>query len=260
MPQAAPHGPTGRPARAQQALARTQQELVDREAMAMIGRVTSGLVHEIRNCLSPLMLADLIFEEYSADSRIQEAAELMVEAHQRIMTLVESISSQAKGEDPTINLVAAPLSDTIRSICRFAQCDPRVRRHELLMRMQSVPDVEHDVQTIKQVLLNLIHNAAEAMDEPGRITVRLAIDEADPRAVVIQVFDQGHGIPLEIRERIFEPFFSTKGEKGMGIGLHVCREAVHRHGGRLCCDSSPGRGTVMTVQLPIRTTAPVNAR
>jgi len=91
----------------QQALARTQQELVDREAMAMIGRVTSGLVHEIRNCLSPLMLADLIFEEYSADSRIQEAAELMVEAHQRIMTLVESISSQAKGEDPTINLVAA---------------------------------------------------------------------------------------------------------------------------------------------------------
>jgi signal transduction histidine kinase len=111
----------------------------------------------------------------------------------------------------------------------------------------------YDEGSIKQVLFNLIRNAAQAMHEAGEITIRVARDsEAGPRGARIDVVDEGAGIPPELMKRIWEPFFTTRGDRGTGLGLHICRSMVERHRGQIRCRSEPGGGTTVTVLLPDR--------
>jgi signal transduction histidine kinase len=240
----------------QSELESVREELVEKEAMAIIGRLTAGLVREIQNSLSPLMLADLIFEQYPEDAQIQEAAELMLEARERITAFIESISAQARGNQARLALVKRSLSQTVRGMVRFAQCDPRVSRHEIVVEADPLPPAPHDPQTIQQAVLALVVNAAEAMEEPGTIRVRVAAHENDKNTAVIQVIDTGVGIPVSVQPRIWEPFFTTKGDDAMGVGLDLCRKGVARHGGQVWCESAEGRGTVMTITVPLSERAP----
>ena len=117
--------------------------------------------------------------------------------------------------------------------------------------LADLPPVSCDRAQIEQVLLNLVLNAVEAMPEGGRVVVRTGT-EAATNAVVVQVQDDGPGIPREHLRRIFDPFFSTKeGEKGAGLGLSVAYGIVEAHDGRLNVHSEVGRGTTFTVRLPL---------
>jgi signal transduction histidine kinase len=120
----------------------------------------------------------------------------------------------------------------------------------------SVPAIYADRQQLRQVLLNLFTNAADAMPDGGRLTHRVQSGElpvARP-AVVIEVIDTGSGIPADHLGRVFEPFFTTKEEgKGTGLGLAICKRIVEQHHGLLLIESAVGAGTTVRVTLPIRT-------
>ena len=122
---------------------------------------------------------------------------------------------------------------------------------------------------LEQVLLNLTRNAIESMQgiapEKRVLRIAAAVDNAIPPNVVVSISDQGHGIPPEVAERLYSPFFSTKAD-GMGMGLSICRTAIEFHGGTLTHTDNPGGGTIFRFSLPtlqnrlIETTMRANRR
>jgi two-component system NtrC family sensor kinase len=112
------------------------------------------------------------------------------------------------------------------------------------------PALETDPYQLRQVLLNVVTNAVQAVDRGGRVEIRI---DGDPATVSVSVIDNGPGIPAEYIERIFEPFFTTKGEgEGTGLGLAVSRGIVEKLGGRIEVDSRPGEGCTFRIVLPRR--------
>jgi len=150
----------------------------------------------------------------------------------------------------------APLRATATDLGRLLAdsaelMSPSLRRRGVTLQVEvagDLPPVAVDAAKIRQVLVNLIQNAAEAMPEGGHVDLR-ASRFPEGEGIVITVADDGPGMSAEVRDRIFEPFFSTK-FTGTGLGLAITRSLVAQHGGRLDCDSEPGRGTTFFVMLP----------
>jgi signal transduction histidine kinase len=135
-----------------------------------------------------------------------------------------------------------------KEIVAFAR--PEIERASSEVTLEVEPDLPpalFDEAQIRQALLNLLRNAREAMPGGGRIDVGVA---AEGMSVVVSIRDRGGGIPEEIRARVFDPFFSTKGE-GTGLGLAITRQIVEAHGGSVTCEPRDGGGTVFKLALPI---------
>lgn len=233
---------------AQEQLIATQERLVDSERMGMLGRLASGIAHEVKNHLSPFMLADMIADKYKEDQEIQESAELMLEAQQRILGLVDEIRLFAGGAQSAGHSDLCDLCNIITGVLRFVRCDRAVKAAEIVFEPRERPIVFADAHRIRQVLINLIRNAADALSSSGgRIDIRVSTVNGH---AVIDVADNGRGIPAAIAGRVFEPFFSTKGDKGLGLGLDISRQIAIAHGGTLSFESEEGKGTVFRLTLP----------
>lgn len=230
-------------------LRRAQEELMKAEQLAMIGRVAAGIAHEVKNHLSPFMLADMIAREYPQDQKIRSAAEVMLEAQQHILDLVNEIRAVAAGSTTAKELEAMDLASVAEGVFRFMQCDAKLKRvRKVNLSVKERPMVILNARAMRQILVNLLRNAADAVPaDKGEIRVEVSGDEA--RAIV-EVKDNGPGIPQEIAERIFEPFFSTKGEQGMGLGLDISRKLAEEMGGDIEFESEPGAGTKFRVIMP----------
>lgn len=238
----------------------TQERLVVSERMGLLGRLASGIAHEVKNHLSPFMLADMIASKYTQDQEIQEAAELMLEAQQRILGLVDEIRSFAAGAARQVNIAPHDMIEAIEGVLRFVRCDRVVKATDILFDFSEAfeksrrPLVFMDAQRIRQVLINLIRNAADALPPTGghiHIHVRLEGEGTPEEQVVVDVTDNGRGISDELAEKIFEPFFSTKGEKGLGLGLDISRQIVLAHNGTLTFASIPEEGTTFSLAIPV---------
>lgn len=230
-------------------LRRAQEELVKAEQLAMIGRVAAGIAHEVKNHLSPFMLADMIAREYPNDQKIRSAAEIMLEAQQHILDLVNEIRSVAGGSSTARETEAQDLAAVTEGVFRFMQCDAKLKKvRKVTLSVKARPVVILNARAMRQILVNLLRNAADAVPaEKGEI--RVEVSETEQQAIV-EVKDNGAGIPPEIAERVFEPFFSTKGEQGMGLGLDISRKLVEELGGDIEFSSEVGAGTKFRVVLP----------
>ena len=227
----------------------TQERLVVRERMGLLGRLASGIAHEVKNHLSPFMLADMIASKYPQDQEIQEAAELMLEAQQRILGLVDEIRSFAAGGARQVNIAPHDMVEVIEGVLRFVRCDRAVKLADIRFEVGDRPEVFIDAQRIRQVLINLIRNAADALPPSGgHIDIRVR-SEGDN--VVVEVADNGAGIAGDLADKVFEPFFSTKGEKGLGLGLDISRQIVQAHHGALTFDSVLNAGTTFRMTIPL---------
>jgi signal transduction histidine kinase len=139
---------------------------------------------------------------------------------------------------------------------------PSLRRQRVDLRTETaggLPEVQVDPAKLRQVLVNLVQNAAEAMAESGGQVVVRATHFPLERAVVVAVEDDGPGIPAENLQSLFEPFFTTK-FTGTGLGLSISKSLVEQHGGRIEVSSEPGRGTTFLIFLPEKEVAPAAAR
>lgn len=227
----------------------TQQRLIIAERMGTLGRLASGIAHEVKNHLSPLLLADLIAHKYPEDSEICEASEMMLEAQRRILGLVDEIRQFAGGGRGSVQLAPCDLSDLVNGVLRFITCDRSMQSVHIRAEHRQEPLVNVDSGRIRQVLINLIRNASEAMGGQGTIEV---VVDASSHAATVSVRDSGPGIPKDVQDRIFEPFFTTKGERGLGLGLDISRQIIRAHGGSLVFTSTLGVGSEFSVILPMQ--------
>jgi two-component system NtrC family sensor kinase len=236
-------------------LAHAQTLALANERLAAIGKMAAHVTHEIRNPLSAMGLnVELLAEELSSPgeqdgTRRNEVGSLLV-AIQREVQRLEHLSEEylRVARLPQPRMEADDVAAAVREVVAFAR--PEIERAGCTVDLHvadALPPALFDEAQFRQALLNLLRNAREAMPGGGPITVCVT---AEGMGVVVDVDDRGGGIAEEIRTRVFDPFFSTKGE-GTGLGLAITRHIVRSHGGSVTCEPRGGGGTRFRVALPI---------
>lgn len=220
-----------------------EQRLYQSQKMAAIGELSTYIAHEIRNPLFAIGgFANALLRTGNLDESAREKARIILEESQRLDNILKSIINFARPTEQTlgdvdVNAVAAQTVE-IMSIGTEKQV-PIV-----LELANNLPKVYGNAEMLKQCLINLIKNAQEAMSS-GTIHVRTQYSDG---TVFLDVVDDGPGIPLELQEKIFSPFFSTK-DKGAGLGLAMTRKIINEIGGKLLLRSKEGQGTLVSMSL-----------
>ncbi|MBX5484715.1 MAG: HAMP domain-containing protein [Myxococcaceae bacterium] len=235
-------------------LAEKQQALVRAEKLAAVGRLSAQVAHEVRNPLSSIGLNAELLEEGLARARFDDPAD-QAEAIDILHAITREVDRLAEITEeylrmarlPAPHLTAGDLNEVIARVLDFSQAELDRANVKVERRLdEALPRALIDDGQVRQVFLNLIRNAREAMPEGGTLTVE---SRALPDAVEVVFRDTGRGMTPEVQQRIFEPFFTTK-QSGTGLGLAVARQILQAHGGELSCESTPSVGTTFRIVLP----------
>ena len=219
------------------------EALLRSERLAAIGRIAAQITHEIRNPLSSISLnAEELAERAPA---AKELCDAIVREVDRLAAITEEYLRFARLPKPSMQ--RADLNEMVRDLLDFVRPELAAAGVSVELRLSpELPRVLADVAQLRQLLLNLVRNAREAMPGGGSLGVTTRGGDG---AVQIEVRDSGHGIEPARLERIFDPFFTTK-ERGTGLGLAMAQEIAQEHGGQLTCDSAVGTGTTFTLGIP----------
>ncbi|GFO58285.1 PAS domain-containing sensor histidine kinase [Geomonas silvestris] len=230
------------------------------DRLSSLGALAAGLAHEIKNPLGGIKgAAQLLEMEFPDNEDLREYIRVMLKEVQRVNLIVEellALASPGRLKLTKVNLHRV-LSDIVLLQRRAAEDGRKASIQQYFD--PSIPPILADESLLTQLFLNLIKNAHEAVGENGvvKVTSRVLSDysmnqkgERRARMVAIDVADNGPGIPAEVLENMFTPFFTTK-SKGTGLGLAICQKIVSEHRGMIKVDSDPSRGTVFTVMLPL---------
>jgi signal transduction histidine kinase len=216
-------------------------------------RLATGLAHEIRNPLTAINVRLFTLQKsLSKGSSEHSDAALIRNEIDRLEQILKNFLKLARPNEPRFTpLTAEPVLREVHDL--FA---PQLKRLSIALRTESMSPVSFlaDPLQLKQVLINLIQNAADSIGNRGTITLRARDAESRPsgqliKTVVLEIEDTGSGIPPEVQERLFDPFFSTK-ENGTGLGLAIAAKIMDQHKGTLDFETRPGHGTVFRVALP----------
>lgn len=220
------------------------------EKMAGLGRLAAGIVHELNNPLVAVtMYSEALYEKWALSSGAPadlEKIKAIKDAGQRIHRLTRDLTAYARGGSSRPEPVdLGPLLDQAARLCKPAmkESGAQVERD-----FAEVPQVEGSKAALVQCFVNLITNAAQALG-PGAASIRLGL-AAEGGRVLATVTDAGAGMSPEVAVRAFEPFFTTRPGRGLGLGLATARSIVERYRGTLALTSAPGQGTTVTVSLP----------
>ncbi len=231
--------------------AEAETSLVER--LNFLGHLTAGVAHEIGNPLSSLFIQAQLIERQARNlpapqrDKFQRTISLIMEELKRLDGIVRQFLKTLRPE--TLHLQENDLAEVVGEVADLAEEELRERGIALV---REFPKEETrgrmDKNLVKQAVLNLVKNAAQAMARGGTITIRVEDEDA---YLKMAVSDQGSGIPQDRMARLFEPFFTTR-ETGSGMGLLVVYKAIRQHGGYVEVTSNPGEGTTFTIWLPRR--------
>ncbi len=241
---------------AEQAAAHIEQTRLTRgnleaERRAALGTAAAGLAHYINNVLGQWQgsagLIDVGLERGDL-ALIAQAWPLLRRSHERITLLVQDMLDLAKPRAP--ERAEVDLAEIAHQVADAERERARRLGVTLTVHAEAVPYALLDRVRIYEVVTNLVANALDALEEAARGgAVRIAVTYEDD-ALVLRVFDDGPGIPESVRGRIFDPFFSTKGSRGTGLGLSLVAKTVEEHQGQVSVTSEPGAGAEFVVRLP----------
>jgi two-component system NtrC family sensor kinase len=225
--------------------------LIQSEKLASLGKLAAGVAHEINNPLGGILIySHLLLEDMSKDDIHYENLKKIVKETTRCKDIVKGLLDFARPKEPettevNVNDVAENALSIIESQALFQNID--IRKEYIT----DPPKITADASQLHQVFINIILNAAEAMQGNGTLTIRTFLDK-EKKNIHIQFSDTGPGIDKETKARLFEPFFTTKEVgKGTGLGLAISYSLIRKHQGTIEVESQVGEGSTFTVQLPI---------
>ncbi|MBE0605710.1 MAG: HAMP domain-containing protein [Deltaproteobacteria bacterium] len=233
----------------------TQSQLLHSEKLAAVGALAATVAHEINNPLTGVYTYIRLMERKidqgqhgSEDiAKYKGFLDTMRREVERTTAIVQNLLDFTRPKDPVRK--GMDLVKVMEESLTLVANKVKLANVEVEKFLNPLPEIQADPAHMKQVCLNLLINACEAMEEGGTLTIRSEYDP-DANTVAVSVRDTGIGIAKEDLERIFDPFFSTK-KKGTGLGLSVVNGIVTRHGGKVEIDSAPGKGTEFRVTLPV---------
>jgi len=256
-------------------LRQTQQAVMQQERLRALGQMASGIAHDINNAISPVALytESLLENEPNLSSRARDYLETIQHAIEDVTHTVSRMREFYRHRDAQLALAPIqlnPLMKQAADISRARWSDmPQQRGVSVEMNMDlaaELPAVMGVESEIREALVNLIFNAVDAMPNGGAITLRTRtiLPKSDANGsrgfVAIEVIDTGVGMDEDTRRRCLEPFFTTKGERGTGLGLAMVYGIVQRHNAEIEIDSTVGKGTTMRLILPIPQTQAAPSR
>jgi len=237
--------------KAYEELKETQEELIRIEKLALLGKFSSGIAHEIRNPLANIRAsAQFCLAQYKLDEEIKKHLRIMLRNSEHANKIIKDLIDLAKPSE--VSLKPGNTNDVINRVCDLVRtrCE---KQHILLHKKVSrrLPPILMDEERIEKAFLNFVLNALDAMPKGGKLTTN-AYPYFDKNKVIITIQDTGKGIPREDLDNIFHPFFTTK-RTGIGLGLCLADQVISSHKGRLSVTSNVGEGTTVTIELPIAT-------
>ena len=228
----------------------TEEQLRRNEQLAALGLLAAEVAHEIRNPLTAISVRLFTLQKnLKPGSSEHSDASLIRNEIDRLEQIVKNFLKLARPSEPKV--AAIPTEPVLREVAALLGPQLQKRGVELKLGEFSIGSFLGDPLQIKQVLINLIQNAAESIDGRGAVTLRSreTAGAGGARAVVIEVEDTGSGISPDVEERLFDPFFSTK-DSGTGLGLAIAAKIIEQHKGSLDFETRPGDGTVFRLTLP----------
>lgn len=228
-------------------LAAAQKQLVEKERLAALGELSAVVAHEVRNPLAVVFnaLASLRRAKPDTDEHAKLVAILQEEA-ERLRDIVSDLLEFASPRPPV--WVPASLDEIVRSAASAAVSVAGANEGDVVVESHSPADLECDERLVRQAVLNLVTNALQASGRSGPVQVSIAKRD---RSFLVRVADDGDGVPDDLRERVFTPFFSTR-PKGTGLGLAVVKRCAEAHGGEVELQLDGKRGAAFELRLPLR--------
>jgi two-component system sensor histidine kinase DctS len=240
--------------RARELVRQQQEKLAATARLVTVGEMASTMAHELNQPLSAIAsyttgCLNLLQDGGIPRGDLEEALTKTAQQAQRAGRIIRRVHDFVRKREPT--RVALRMNAVVEEAVGFADADARRRRVRVEVTLGAPdPELRGDPVLLQQVVLNLLRNAMDAMaGTPPEGREIWVATEGGADAVTVSIADRGAGIPDEVREHLFQPFFTTKTE-GMGMGLNICRSILELHGGRVWADPNPGGGTVFRFSIP----------
>ncbi len=225
--------------------------------MASLGRLAAGVAHEINNPLAIInekagLISDLFTfkAEYAKDEKLLKLVNSIILSVERCAAITKRLLGFARHTEVSIRLLN--IEDVVNEVLGFLSKEAGYRSINVTVDTEpELPQIESDKGKLQQILLNLINNAFAAVEDGGQIEITVRRKNAD--TIMLNVQDNGCGIPEADIEKVFEPFFTTKsGKGGTGLGLSITYNLIHELGGTIYVNSIVGEGTIFLITLPIK--------
>jgi signal transduction histidine kinase len=227
-------------------IAKANRKLLDSERLATIGKMAAHVTHEVRNPLSSIALNLELLQDELPDSAEAKALHSAIRGEvERLTDLTEQYLSLTRKNHPTLE--SENLGEVVSEAMAFLE--PGLLRAGVKVVLDiadELPNVAIDEAQIRQVIHNLLRNARQAMPDGGQVTVRVAPGRG---VVIVSVEDQGTGVAPDVRDKLFEPFLTSK-VHGTGLGLAISKQIIEAHGGSIRCEDNTPSGTRFAIELP----------
>lgn len=228
-----------------------REQAVHAEKMAALGELSFGVAHNVNNTLTGILgRAQLLLRTKDAE-RIKSGIETIIKSAEDGAHIIRRIQDFAR-KQPSRRFQAVSVAVLMKDVCEMSRPRWEARPEGPQIRMALFADctasVMGDAVELREVLVNMIYNAIDAMPTGGEI--RMSSQESNGR-VVLSIVDSGTGMTPEVKSRLFDPFFTTKGKGGTGMGMAVSFGIIRRHNGSIDVESEPGRGTTFRISLPV---------
>lgn len=226
---------------------RLEDQLRQSEHLIALGRLATGVAHELRNPIGIIKtIVELMKQEYSQVSGIEEFTRAIDEQVERQNMEIQELLNF--GRPTRVSIKECSVNDLIKGVLSFSSAMLRKQRVSVQLRLDDkLSNILADTEKLKQVFVNIILNASEAMPTGGKLEI---ITREANCMVIISFSDTGEGIPTEAKSRIFDPFYTTK-KTGTGLGLSISYQNIQLHGGTIDVDSNLDRGSTFTINLPV---------
>lgn len=240
-------------------LEQTQEEMARVKTLAALGEMAAVVVHELKNPLGGIRgFAELLDRDLEEGDRRKRSVRKIMEGVDTMDGIVKSLLDFSK--PVKLNPRKVEMAKLIDEVISFFAMDESQKKAEIRITRNYHPDevsCQLDTERFRQILLNLFHNAAQAMADGGEIKVELNPDAEETdigrtetdEAILLRISDTGTGMSKETLDNLFTPFFTTR-EGGTGLGLSTVKKIVEAHKGEIQVESEPGRGTTVTLRLP----------
>lgn len=244
----------------------TQQQVIQQERLSAIGQMASGIAHDFNNNLTPILgFAELLLHNDRLLDNKAEARRCLEMLRTSAKDAASVVSRLREFYRPAETDEEFPVVDLAKIVQQAVSLtEPKWRSQTqangltvvVTAEAKASPFVAGQESALREVLTNLIFNAVDAMPQGGRVSIETSVDGAE---AVIRVRDTGTGMTESVRQRCLEPFFSTKGERGTGLGLSMVYGIIERHRGKLEIESAAGQGTTFIIRLPLAESSPLTA-
>ncbi|MCS7229043.1 MAG: cyclic nucleotide-binding domain-containing protein [Candidatus Kryptonium sp.] len=227
--------------------AKMAQELVNNERLAVIGRMASAIIHDIKNPMATIKAYAQVLRKKVGESEAIQLVDEVIKQIDRLVNMAQEILDFSRGVS-SLSFSKIKLGDFLNGVIAFLAMDFEKNKIQIEKMIEYDDEVEIDVDKMTRVVFNIAHNSRDAMPEGGKFIVKTWLEN---NFFYMQFTDTGKGMPEEVKKKLFEPFVTYGKKHGTGLGMAITKKIITEHKGEIFVESELGKGTTITIKLPL---------